>query len=222
MSDEKLEPPSQSKFDAAYAMAKAGLSIIPIVGGPVAELLPILLQQPLERRRKEWMTRVGEKLQELESRGVNITEICQSEEFISAVMHTTQIALRTHQAEKRDALRNAVFNIAAGQSPGEALEYIFFDWIESMSALHIQILKIFQHPKVPPGPGMKDLKVDIEYNMPSLRGQCDLYCLIWRDLFSKGLLNNNDLDSKMSAGFSKKCTTDIGDKFIQFITEPTL
>jgi hypothetical protein len=223
MTTEKLEPPRQSKGDTVHAIAKAGLSAIPVVGGPAVELFQMLIQPPLERRREEWMASIGEKLQELENRGVDIAQIGQREEFVSAVMHASQIALRTHQAEKREALRNAVFNIASGQSPGEALEHMFFDWIESMSVLHIQILRLFQNPKPPPGLSMGGLDSVLEHNMPALRGHGNVYRQIWRDLYSRGLLNTNSVETAMSAqGLAAKRTTDIGDELLRFIAEPAL
>ena len=166
MATDKLEPPVMTKGDAAHAITRAGLAAIPLFGGTAVELFQHLLQPPLERRRSEWMAAVGEKLKELEDHGVNIEELGKNDEFVSAVMHATQIALRTHQTEKREALRNAVLNLAAGQSPGEALEHMFFDLIDSLSVLHIQILRLFQDPTPPPGMSMGGLSSVLEYNMP--------------------------------------------------------
>lgn len=223
MAADKLEAPGKSKGDAAHAIVKAGLSAIPVVGGPAVELFQHLVQPPLERRRNEWMTDVGEKLQELEDRGVDIEHLGESEEFVTAVMHATQIALRTHHEEKRDALRNAVFNIAIGQSPGEALEHMFFDWIDSMSSLHIQILKLFQNPTPPPGMSLGDLSSVLEYNMPHLKGHDSVSRQVWKDLYSRGLLNTDGMNTTMSAqDLGAKRTTEIGDAFIRFISEPAL
>ena len=121
MADDKLKVPIQSKGDVAHTLAKAGLSAIPVVGGPAVELFQYLIQPPLEKRRGEWMAQVGEKLQELEAKGLKLDELQKNEEFVSAVMHASQIALRTHQAAKLDALRNAIINVAKGQAPDEAL-----------------------------------------------------------------------------------------------------
>jgi hypothetical protein len=38
MADENLEVPLRSKGDAAHAIVKAGLSAVPMVGGPAVEL----------------------------------------------------------------------------------------------------------------------------------------------------------------------------------------
>lgn len=223
MTADNLEPPKATKGDAAHAITKAGLSAIPVVGGPAVELFQHLVQPPLERRRAEWMAAVGEKLLELESRGIDIGELGQKDEFISAVMHASQIALRTHQDEKRETLRNAVFNVAAGQSPGEALEHMFFEWIDSLSPLHIQILRLFQDPTPPPGMSMGGLGNVLEHNMPNLRGHRHVYDQVWKDLYSRGLINTDSLHVTMSGqGLASKRTSEIGDAFLRFISEPAL
>ena len=55
MTDEKLQVPERSMADAAHALVKAGLSAIPMVGGPAVELFQYVVQPPLERRREAWM-----------------------------------------------------------------------------------------------------------------------------------------------------------------------
>lgn len=223
MATDNLEPPKATRGDAAHAVIKAGLSALPVVGGPAVELFQNLVQPPLERRRAEWVAAVGEKLLELESRGTDIEELGQKDEFISAVMHASQIALRTHQDEKREALRNAVFNVAAGQSPGEALEHMFFEWIDSLSLLHIQILRLFQDPTPPPRMSMGGLGSVLEHNMPQLRGHSHVYDQVWKDLYSRGLINTDSLHVTMSGqGLASKRTSEIGDAFLRFVSEPAL
>src|SRR5688500_5203479 len=114
MANESI-PPSATAGDALHAVAKAGLSFIPYIGGPSVELFQYLVQAPLEKRRIEWMNYVGEKLIELEARGVDIEKLRDNEEFITAVLQASQLAVCTHRQEKREALRNALFNIAAGK-----------------------------------------------------------------------------------------------------------
>ncbi|NMW23312.1 hypothetical protein HFP05_02535 [Rhodanobacter denitrificans] len=221
MPSDALKPPKSSKGDVAHAVVKAGLSAIPLVGGPAVELFQMLIQPPLERRRHEWMGIVGEKLQELEDRGVDISKLQDNEEFITAAMHASQLAMRTHQKEKREALRNALMNIAVGHSPDEALQHMFFDWIDTMSSLHIQILKLFQAPPAPPGMMMGGLVSVLEHNMPSLRGSAHIYGQVWKDLYMRGLVNTDGLNVTMSgSGLAEKRTTQLGDAFLSFIAEP--
>jgi hypothetical protein len=108
MNDEKYEAPKQSKGDVAHSIVKAGLSSVPVIGSAAAELFQNVVQPPLEKRRIQWMDQVGKKLTELEENGLKLEELQENEQFISAAMHASQIALRNHQSEKLESLRNAL------------------------------------------------------------------------------------------------------------------
>jgi hypothetical protein len=220
VADDKLTVPKQSKGDVAHTFAKAGLSAIPVVGGPAIELFQYLIQPPLEKRRGEWMAQVGEKLQDLEAKGLKLDELGNNEEFVSAVMHASQIALRTHQAAKLDALRNAIINVAKGQAPDEALQNVFLNLVDSFTELHLRILKVFQTPTPPPNMSMGGLSSVLEHNIPELRGNRELYNQLWKDLYSRGLVNADGLHVTMTEnGLGQKRTTGIGDAFLKFIEE---
>ena len=221
MTDDKLQAPKRTKGDVAHAITKAGLSAIPVIGGPAAELFQNVIQPALEKRRAEWMVQVGEKLRELEENGLNIEELKENDEFVSAVMHASQIALRTHQNKKLEALRNAILNVAKGQAPEEALQNVFLNLIDSFTELHFRILKLFQNPVPPQNMSMGGLSNVLEHNIPELGGQRELYDQLWKDLYSRGLVNTEGLHVTMTGhGLGQKCTTGIGDAFLKFIEEP--
>lgn len=221
MDKEKLEVPSQSKGDIAHSVVKAGLSTIPVLGGASVELFQNVVQPPLEKRRAEWMYKVGEKLQELEEKGFNLEELHENEQFISATMYASQLALRTHQEEKLAALRNAIMNIATGQAPEETMQHLFLNFVDTLTELHIQILKLFQAPTPPPNMGTGGLSSVLEHNMPNLRGRRDLYDQLWKDLYSRGLVNTDVMHTTMSGdGLVQKRVTSLGDAFLAFISEP--
>ena len=166
------------------------------------------------------MDQVGEKLQELEAKGLRLDELQKNEEFVSAVMHASQIALRTHQTAKLDALRNAIVNVAKGQAPDATLQNVFLNLVDSFTELHLRILKVFQAPSPPPGMSMGGLSSVLEHNIPGLRGHRELYDQLWKDLYSRGLVNTDGLHVTMSgSGLGQKRTTGIGDAFISFIEE---
>ena len=221
MTDDRFKVPKQSKGDVAHTLAKAGLSAIPVIGGPAVELFQYLVQPPLEKRRGEWMAQVGEKLRELEAKGLKLEDLQKNEAFVSAVMHASQIALRTHKAEKRDALRNAILNVAKGQAPDEALQNVFLNLVDSFTEIHLRILKVFQAPAPPPNMSMGGLSSVLEHNIPELRGNRELYDQLWKDLYSRGLVNTDGLHVTMTGnGLGQKRTTGIGDTFLKFIEEP--
>ena len=166
------------------------------------------------------MAEVGEKLQELEANGLDLGELHNNEEFVSAVMHASQIALCTHQTAKLDALRNAIVNVAKRQAPDVTLQNVFLNLVDSFTELHLQILKVFQAPSPPPSMSMGGLSNVLEHNIPELRGNRELYDQLWKDLYSRGLVNTDGLHMTMTgSGLGQKRTTGIGESFLKFIEE---
>jgi hypothetical protein len=66
---------------------------------------------------------------------------------------------------------------------------------------------------------MGSLNAILEYNIPESQGQKDLYDQLWKDLFSRGLVNTDRMNITLSGrGLTEKQTTAIGDAFLKFIT----
>ena len=117
------EVPEATLEDRLHTLAKAGIASIPVAGAAASELFTIILAPPLEKRRVEWMNDVAERLKELEEHGeLNLEDLQDNETFITTVMQASQAAIRNHQSEKREALRNAVLNAALPQAPEESLQ----------------------------------------------------------------------------------------------------
>jgi hypothetical protein len=216
----KISPPETTTGDRVHAITKGVISAVPWLGGVGSELFQIAIQPPLERRKEKWMDDIATKLQELESSGVCVERLSENEEFVSTVMHASQIAIRTHTEEKLVALRNATLNVAIGQAPDSALQAIFLNYVDMFCDWHILILKLFQSP--PPS----ELSAGALENVlikayPVLSGNRAFYDTMWRDLFQRGLVNTESLHSTMSAiGLSQRKTSEHGDKFLSFINEP--
>jgi hypothetical protein len=219
--DDKYAAPKRSAGDVTHALAKAGVSAVPLVGGSAAELFQLVIQPPLEKRRAEWMERVAEGLKKLEERGLDIGSLKDNEEFVSAVMQASQVAMRTHREEKLQALRNAVLNVASGQAPEEALQQMFLNFIDVFTEWHMRLLTLFRAPPSQSGLLAGGLDHVVENAYPELRGQREFYDSVWRDLFLRGLVNTESLHGMMSAGgLAQKRTSRHGDMFLAFIAEP--
>jgi hypothetical protein len=216
----KITTPRASGKDVAHAAGRAVLSAIPFAGGAAVEIFQHVIQPPLEKRRIEWMNDVGERLNKLEEEGIKLESLSENEQFVSAVMSASQVAIRTHQAEKLEALRNAVENVARGQAPDEALQHMFFGFVDTLVPLQIQMLKVFQTPPIMEGIMAGGLSMVLERNLPALRGRRDVYDQFWRDLYARGLVDTDGLHTTMSgSGLSQKRTTGLGDQFLHFITK---
>lgn len=227
--DNKYKPPKRSSGDVGYAVGKAAISIIPVAGAPASELLGLIVTPPLEKRRLEWMESIGNGLLELEQK-VNIVfqELQNNDKFIDAAMDATQIALRTSEKDKLEALKNALLNSALPNSPDESFRKIFFSFIDIFGVFHIKILELFQNPrKWFPKHGMQYQEIVmggalghlIEKAFPMLKRE--IYDQIWKDLYLRGLVSTEGLQTMMTAsGVEAKRTTGIGDAFLDFISNP--
>jgi hypothetical protein len=138
---EQSHIPKGTTADAAHALLKGALSGIPVAGGILAEFFSLVLTPQLTKRRDEWFKSLALRLRDLE---LEFDRLGDNPAFITTVMHATQVALRTHQQEKLDALRNAVMNAATGNTPEEDLQSLFLTFIEEFTPTHLRILNLIR------------------------------------------------------------------------------
>jgi len=215
----------------AHTLVKAGISSIPVLGGAAAEVFSLVIAPPLDRRRTEWMHTIADGLKSLEEKlkGFHVEDLSKNEAFISTVLHASQTAIRNHQQEKLEALRNAVLNVAIGKAPDEDVQLMFLNLIDALTPWHLRISRFFQDPV---GLGnAKGLSTNtwtmgapatlLERYYPELSGRRDFYDLVVSDLHARGLFSIADLHTTMSAqGIFTKRTTALGDSFLNFIASP--
>jgi hypothetical protein len=232
----KDHPPMPSAADKAYTVAKAAIAAVPFVGGPVAELLT-LLAPPIAARQNAWLESIAERLRVLEATdpGVRIEDLKDNPSFVSTILQATQSAMRTHQKAKIDALRNAVLNTASGTAPDDDLTEVFLSLVDSLPTLHLQILEFF----------LNDRSGNVQ-EFPMLR-DWDLAQQAAADLAARGLIEGRkrpptaelfgqalydppqvrikehvtDYFGRTLDGFCAPdaFVTDLGKKFLKFITE---
>lgn len=227
MADIPAEP-KMSAGDYAYGVVKAAVSAVPVAGGPASELLGLIFGPPLEKRRGEWLNELADAIREIQGRVAELTpeKLSQNEAFVTTALHASQIAIRTHQRDKRDALRNAVVSAALPDAPDETLQQIFLNYVESLTGWHLRILAFFADPRawgrrhniVYPNWTMGSPAVVLETSMRQLAGQRAFYDQIFADLDQRGLVTGGVLHTSMtSQGMFASRTTNLGDRFLRFI-----
>jgi hypothetical protein len=161
-------------------------------------------------------------------------ELVNSEPFTTAVLHATQIALRTHQHEKLQALRNAVLNVAAGTAPGDDLQMLFLDAIDALTPSHLRLLAFLKDPRAwllahdsalskANGALTSSVKAVVERAIPEWANQRQFYGLLFDNLAARGLVQGTSavIDTSMTLdGALASRTTDLGKQFLAFITAP--
>ncbi len=228
--DKNLIPPVPSSGDRVHTFIKAALSVIPTLGGPAVELFSAIVTPPLERRRQVWMEEVGKGLSNLLSKNLIVLEdLSTNGVFLDTILQASQAVMRTSNEEKRTALRNAVLNSALPNPPEESLQLMFLSLVDQFTPWHLRLLALFQDPAKWTQEHNTDFKSIymggisdvLEIAFPELKGRRDFYDQIWADLNQKGLATTESLHSTMtSAGLTEKRTTDLGDRFLQFLSTP--
>jgi hypothetical protein len=213
-------PSSRSAGDYIHVLAKAGVNFVPIIGGSAAEIIQFVIAPPLEKRREAWMNSLGKRLLELEARGINLENLHQNEQFLSAVLQATHAAMRTHQAEKLAALRNAIGNVAQGQFTDDTELHVLLSYVDNLSEMHLRVLQLCSAPKVPvqwkEDSAMHSVVEMITYNIPGLKNS-DITRQLMADLINGGLIimvfNGIPFNE-----LTQKHSTPLGDRLLRMIT----
>jgi len=225
---EDIDPVVESTGDKVHRVVRAGLGLLPVGSGAAVELFNSLVAPPLERRKNKWMVDVTEALQRLESeRQVDLSEIFDDEEFISTLIEASSIALKNHENEKLSALKSTVINAASGEAPEYSKREMYLRYVNELTVWHLKILSLFNDPK---GWGDRNNVVFpslyaggrthiLDHAYPELKNEHDFYDQLWKDLYTRGLVNTDSLHGMMTgSGVLEPCTKASGKEFLNFIT----
>lgn len=216
----RKELPGPETGDHLYAVARAGLSLIPVVGGAATELFSTLIGPPLTKRRDQWLQSLANEFEALEKKvnGFRIESLANNDDFISMFMEASHLAIRNHVKEKVDALRNTVLNSAI-KSPGEYLQGVLLQFISTATPWHFKVLEFYSDPethakhaglKLETGDFLGHSVGDI---FPELKGEEAFRLQIERDLIHYGLILPE------GAWYTER-TTETGDAVLQMIAAP--
>lgn len=219
----------KTKGDVLHSITKTGLAMMPVIGGPASELFSQLITPPVEKRRNNFINRLDHRLKDLEISVQELEELFKKEHFITAILTASQVAMRTHEEEKLDALCNAVLNTIAPNAPEEDLQLILLNLIDNLTGWHLRILKFFENPGV--WLKINNVRLPQVHNgtpsdllklaYPELSDRREFYDHVIKDLFNRGLMTTDEVHARMTiAGMTERRITDIGVQLIEFITSP--
>jgi hypothetical protein len=213
--------------DVSHAIIKSSLSFAPIVGGPISEFFSLVIAPPLEQRRDEWLIKIFTRLKKLETevQGFKIENLAKNEIFISTLLHATQIAIRTHQQEKIEALRNAVVNSAMLRVSDENYQLMFLNIVDRLTPMHLFVLHVSnksggygnQHDSAD---GSWEEIAKLDSTIPDISRDRPILMQIINDLTSDGLLTY-DVEGRYHGPLERlsfSTTTELGKKILEFIS----
>jgi len=230
--DEDKQLPQPTEKDVAHSFVKGTIASIPVIGGIGSELFSLIITAPLEKRKNEWMNSVADKLVEMEKaiQGFKIESLQGNDLFISIIMHASNLAIKNHQEEKIEALRNAVLHSALATNLEENTQFIFLNYIDFLTPLHLKILKYFENPEK--WLAEREITTNIiqaspskflELGIPELKNRRETYDLMVDDLHIKGLvrIDSQGLWTGMyRIGCTESRITNLGRSFIKYISPP--
>lgn len=186
-----------------------------MLGAAATELLNLVIAPPLDRRRAEWMNDVAGRLEQLEEdRALDLNQLQDDDAFITTVMYASQAAIKTHEAEKREALRNAVLNAALPHAPDAALQQHFVTLLDTLTVWHLRVLNLLGANEEREHVTVSDL---VANTWPEARVRPDFLKVILHDLNAAGLLGG--LEQGMALSGSRH-TLVMGDEFLRFVRSP--
>ncbi len=179
----KLEVPKEKDEDKIYSMVKSTLGLIPGFGGTISEIFSLILTQPISKRREKWMELVSDELLELNKSvdEFNIENLKMNNEFVSFLIESSQIALKTHQEEKINYLKNCVKNFLIDNNFKYDKKHSYLRIVDELTPTHLHILIFVSNNQ--------------DYIITNVNGYQELY----------GFYNNKALD----IDYLRKCVRDL-------------
>lgn len=216
--------------DYFHTGVNAALSLFPF-GGTISEFFNILFTPPLEKRRDAWLLKLYDAISQIQAQidSFSIEELSKNDQFISIMMQSAQLVLKNHQAEKLDALRNAVLNTALDINFDETEQFIFLNMIDNLSVWHLKILYYFKDPTqwfienkmTRPNLSNCSPRVGLTAAYQELIGKAEFINMVIRDLYNDGLFSDNNINSMSSHGIFDSRVTAFANKFLSYISTPS-
>jgi len=221
------DPSKPTKGDYLHGMVKGGLSLVPGVGGAAAEVFGLLVKTPAAKRMETFLVRLSDELERI---GVVVQDLSTREDVVSVAIQATQAAFRTHDEGKLEALKNAVLNAALGKVDSPELTSYFIGLVDTLTPLHLAILEFLENPRAYDQPSVAGSRYRtipssvsdvLERALPDLAGKREIYDVIGKDLYLRGLSNTDGFHTMMTEeGTKARRTSPVGQAFLRFIQSP--
>ena len=212
---ESEDVPAATTGDSVHALARAGLGAIPVLGAAATELFNLVIAPPLDRRRIDWMNDVARRLKQLEEdSALDLEQLQGDDAFVTTVMYASQAAIKTHESEKREALRNAVLNAALPHAPDASLQQHFVTLLDTLTVWHLRVLNLLGSNEERERVTVSDLVMNA---WPESRVRHDFLKVILDDLNTAGLVGGLERNMALSG---PRHTMVMGDEFLRFVRSP--
>lgn len=144
--ENKYLPVVEPEGDRVHRLVRAAIGLIPLGSGTVLEIFNAIITPPVEERRDEWMREITTEINELYERNIlENGELLKNDEFISILIHASQLAIKNHQEDKLEALRNVVLHSLIPSDLSIDKKFSFLGILDQITPTHIHVLKVMKN-----------------------------------------------------------------------------
>lgn len=214
---DEINVPKSTSADSLLGLVKASIDVAP--GGSLLSFaLQQFLQAPLDKRMQAFFEQVAQKLND---HSKQIEDLASNDRFISTLLQAANIALRNHNEEKLESLRNAVVNSINPPSYDESLHTVFLNLIDRFTAWHLKVLVSIRESSSDNGSLSHLRSLPLQWRLleiyPSFHEQREFLALILVDLEAAFLIEDTSKQRKEFLNPESYRVTGIGFQFISFI-----
>jgi len=166
--------------DKNYNALKALVSAVPAVGSLGVSFFESRVVHPATQRICKFLETLVLEFEELKSK-IELVDF-ESPAFETTIIRASEIASRTHQEQKLEALRNIVLNSSIPRSLEDDILAMFLNWIDDFTELHISILTRLHYLE-------RYAPEQLQIYFPMLEQKKFIYNKVLKDLADQGLIS---------------------------------
>lgn len=137
----EFDPDTELVEDKVHRLARAAASAVPVFGGALNEVLNTIVVPPYERRTNAWLHQLSITLNTLmESYNQTESKLKENNSLLTAIVRSSDIAVRTSSQEVIQALSNGLVFIALNQNTEEAIIALYLNSLSRLTSLHLKLL----------------------------------------------------------------------------------
>jgi hypothetical protein len=164
-----------SDSDKVYNVGKAIINLLP--GGSLGSYIyETYVKSPANQRLDKFLLNLVEAIKEIEDKVESFSP--DSPIFQTALISALGTAMRHHQEQELEALRNTVLNAGLPNAPEADIQRMFLNWLDEFTSWHLMLLRYLHEGTY------NDLQLvrdDLEVKRP-------FYNQVLQDLNAKGLI----------------------------------
>ena len=225
--DERLSyAPEPTPGETAEEAIKTVTVALAGPGAPLAVQLWEAVSPGYKARLHDWFDDVAEAINELKDKSEEFRpeRLAKNDMFQTALWTAAQAAIRNHQKEKHEYLRNAVLNSVKSGGLAESIQLIFLQLVDRLTVLHVKVLAELNTtgPWVWTPSEEAEPMVPFEEIMGRFSGELDrgLFRAIVSDLDAAQLVKRfSDGQVGGMRVSHERGTTDLGRAFVEYVTQ---